>query len=69
MLSRAVKDHERRGAWKEGFTNHPGDCLAYKYYRDVRPPSFHSLLASAVHLTSLSAWSRWRASSRELAHV
>eukprot|EP00884_Botryococcus_braunii_P023077 jgi/Botrbrau1/9453/Bobra.0252s0074.1 len=34
-LSRAIKDHERRNAWKEGFTDHPGDCLAYKYYRDA----------------------------------
>lgn len=35
MLARAVKDHERRDGTKEGFSGTPGDCLAYKYYRDV----------------------------------
>lgn len=35
VLARAVKDHERRVGTKEGFGGEPGDCLAYKYYRDV----------------------------------
>ena len=36
MLSRSVKEHERRAGHKEGFSAQPGDCLAYKHYRDVR---------------------------------
>ncbi len=36
VLSRAVKEHERRRGEKEGFSKAPGDCLAFKYYRDVR---------------------------------
>lgn len=35
ILERAVKEQERREGDKEGFTNSPGDCLAFKYYRDV----------------------------------
>jgi hypothetical protein len=34
-LARAVKDHERRGGAQEGFSTAPGDCLAYKLFRDV----------------------------------
>jgi hypothetical protein len=34
-LSKAVKEHERRDGRKEGFTESPGDVLAYKHYRDV----------------------------------
>lgn len=40
MLARSVKEHERRKGLKEGFSGAPGDCLAFKYYRDVRPPAF-----------------------------
>ena len=36
LLARAVKEQERRSGEKEGFTASPADCLAYKYYRDVR---------------------------------
>ena len=36
VLARSVKEHERRAGQKEGFSAHPGDCLAYKHYRDVR---------------------------------
>ena len=35
VLERAVKEQERRQGHKEGFSESPGDCLAYKYYRDV----------------------------------
>ena len=35
VLARAIKEHERRKGEGEGFTNSPGDCLAYKYYRDA----------------------------------
>ena len=38
VLSRAVKEHERRRGQKEGFSGAPGDCLAFKYYRDVSLP-------------------------------
>ena len=38
-LSRAVKEHGRRRGQKEGFSIAPGDCLAFKYYRDVSRPS------------------------------
>lgn len=37
MLARAVKEQERRKGEKEGFSAAPGDCLAYKHYRDVCP--------------------------------
>ncbi|KAI3438182.1 hypothetical protein D9Q98_000619 [Chlorella vulgaris] len=35
VLSKAVKEHERRDGRKEGFTESPGDVLAYKHYRDA----------------------------------
>lgn len=35
MLARAVKEYERRGGRKEGFSDSPGDVLAYKHFRDV----------------------------------
>jgi hypothetical protein len=35
ILAKAVKEHERRVGGKEGFSASPGDCLAYKHYRDV----------------------------------
>ena len=37
-MARAVREQERRGGAKEGFSTAPGDCLAYKHYRDVRRP-------------------------------
>ena len=37
-LSRAVKEHGRRRGQSEGFSIAPGDCLAFKYYRDVSRP-------------------------------
>lgn len=39
QLSRAVKEHERREGEKIGFSDSPADCLAYQYFRDVRPLS------------------------------
>lgn len=35
ILARAMKEHERRSGEREGFSNSPRDCLAYKYYRDA----------------------------------
>ncbi|KAK9807048.1 hypothetical protein WJX72_012001 [[Myrmecia] bisecta] len=35
QLARAIKDHERRQGSKEGFTASPGDCLAFKFYREA----------------------------------
>lgn len=36
VLARAVKEHERREGEKLGFSgDEPGDCLAFKHYRDV----------------------------------
>ena len=35
ILARSMKEHERRTGGKDGFTDSPGDCLAYKHYRDV----------------------------------
>ena len=37
VLSRAIREHARRQGQHEGFSTSPGDCLAYKYFRDVRP--------------------------------
>lgn len=34
-LARALKDQERREGDKLGFSAKPGDCLAFKYYRDA----------------------------------
>lgn len=35
-LARAVKEHERRAGHTLGFVGEePGDCLAFKYYREV----------------------------------
>lgn len=35
ILARAVKEHQRRLGDKMGFSAAPGDCLAFKYYRDA----------------------------------
>ncbi|KAK9839810.1 hypothetical protein WJX81_003436 [Elliptochloris bilobata] len=35
VLARAVKEQERRRGEREGFSAAPGDCLAYKYFRDA----------------------------------
>jgi hypothetical protein len=35
VLARASKEHERRAGHKEGFSDTPGDVLAYKYWRDA----------------------------------
>ena len=50
-MSRAAKEHERRGGQREGFSVAPGDCLAFKYYRDVSC----SLLPSLVREQSLTS--------------
>ncbi len=35
MLSRAVKEYERRRSERDGFSSAPGDVLAFKYFRDA----------------------------------
>ncbi|KAK9904948.1 hypothetical protein WJX75_006180 [Coccomyxa subellipsoidea] len=35
LLSRSVKEQLRRKGENDGFSQAPGDCLAYKYYRDA----------------------------------
>ena len=35
VLARAMKEHERRKGAREGFSESPGDCLAFKHYRDA----------------------------------
>lgn len=37
ILGRALKEHTRRSGEKEGFAYTPQDCMAFKFYRDVRP--------------------------------
>eukprot|EP00803_Ostreobium_quekettii_P001885 evm.model.scf_145EXC.4 EVM.evm.TU.scf_145EXC.4 scf_145EXC:60741-67612(+) len=34
-LARAIKEHERRNGFEEGFSEAAGDCLAFKYFRNV----------------------------------
>jgi hypothetical protein len=34
-LARSMKEWERREGERDGFSNHPGDCLAFKCLRDV----------------------------------
>ena len=49
VLSRAFKEHERRGGVKLGFAATPADALAFKHYRDVSPPDPSS---AVVHLAA-----------------
>jgi hypothetical protein len=35
VLARAMKEHERRLGERDGFADSPGDCLAYKFFRDA----------------------------------
>eukprot|EP00195_Chlamydomonas_chlamydogama_P015583 CAMPEP_0202902946 /NCGR_PEP_ID=MMETSP1392-20130828/19415_1 /ASSEMBLY_ACC=CAM_ASM_000868 /TAXON_ID=225041 /ORGANISM="Chlamydomonas chlamydogama, Strain SAG 11-48b" /LENGTH=487 /DNA_ID=CAMNT_0049589829 /DNA_START=253 /DNA_END=1716 /DNA_ORIENTATION=+ len=35
ILARSMKEWERRVSERVGFTDHPGDCLAFKYFRDA----------------------------------
>lgn len=37
MLARSMKEWDRRPLERYGFENTAGDCLAFKYMRDVRP--------------------------------
>ena len=46
LLARAMKDYERKGGLKDGFSSVPADCVAYKFYRDVSP----ELLFSVIHI-------------------
>jgi len=53
VLARAVKEHERRKGDTQGFTAHPGDCLAFKHYRDVGHPTCFALVYWKCHLVSM----------------
>ncbi|KAG2426314.1 hypothetical protein HXX76_013071 [Chlamydomonas incerta] len=35
VLARSMKEYERRPTERAGFTDHPADCLAFKYLRDA----------------------------------
>ncbi len=35
VLARAMKEWERRPGERQGFSDGPGDCMAFKYLRDV----------------------------------
>ncbi|KAG2436105.1 hypothetical protein HYH02_011615 [Chlamydomonas schloesseri] len=35
ILARSMKEYERRPTERVGFTDHPADCLAFKYLRDA----------------------------------
>ena len=35
MLAKAVKEQKIRNGENEGFSEHPADCMAFKYYRDA----------------------------------
>jgi hypothetical protein len=35
ILARAMKEWERRDQERHGFSNHPGDCMAFKFLRDA----------------------------------
>ena len=53
-LARAVREHERREGAKRGFSEAPGDCLAFKYYRDVR-----AALGPHAATLLLGCWCPW----------
>lgn len=38
VLARAMKEWDRRPSERSGFNDGPGDCMAFKYLRDVRAP-------------------------------
>ena len=56
ILARAVKEQERREGEKEGFSAHPADCLAYKFYRDVRRHCYLCLVSPAKCCLQSIAW-------------
>jgi len=56
VLAKAVKEQERRKGEKEGFSAAPGDCLAYKHYRDVRPRPRARAEALGTALVSGACW-------------
>jgi len=56
VLAKAVKEQERRKGEKEGFSAAPGDCLAYKHYRDVRPRSRARSGAPGIALVAGACW-------------
>ena len=47
LLARSVKEHARRNGETLGFSEAPGDCLAFTYYRDVRPDGCRTRVAFA----------------------
>ena len=54
LLARAMKDYERRGGLKEGFSSAPADCVAYKFYRDVSPELLFNAVISPAWSPCLS---------------
>lgn len=54
VLAKAMKDFGRRLGAELGFSDAPGDCLAFKYYRDVRAPGslVLSISLSLLHCPS-----------------
>jgi hypothetical protein len=46
-LARAMKEWERRPGERNGFSDSPGDCLAFKYLRDVSAAAVVDYLQSS----------------------
>lgn len=40
ILARAMKEWDRRANERQGYSNTAGDCLAFKYMRDVSTRAF-----------------------------
>ena len=55
ILSRAIREHARRQGQDEGFSSSPGDCMAYKHYRDVSPAPTSQLHSSFVGVAAQPA--------------
>jgi hypothetical protein len=49
VLARAMKEWERRETERHGFSDQPGDCMAFKYLRDVSGVGQDQLSVSLRH--------------------
>lgn len=50
VLARAMKEWERRDMERNGFSNHPGDCMAFKLLRDALETRTREELIEKVEL-------------------
>jgi len=55
VLARSIKEHERKRSGYQSFSEDPGDCLAFKYWRDAQETKNPDQIAKFVKLGTACA--------------